>query len=34
MKKIAAVVLLSAVVAAPAFAADEGFYAGVTLGNG
>lgn len=34
MKKIAAVVLLSAVVAAPAFAADEGFYAGVTLGSG
>ena len=34
MKKIAAVVLLSAVVAAPAFAADEGFYAGLSLGNG
>jgi OmpA-OmpF porin, OOP family len=34
MKKIAAVVLLSAVVAAPVFAADEGFYAGVTLGSG
>lgn len=34
MKKIAAVVLLSAVVAAPAFAADEGFYAGITLGSG
>lgn len=34
MKKIAAAVLLSAVVAAPAFAADEGFYAGITLGNG
>lgn len=33
MKKIAAVALLS-VLAAPAFAADEGFYAGVTLGNG
>jgi OOP family OmpA-OmpF porin len=34
MKKIAAVVLLATVVAAPAFAADEGFYAGVTLGSG
>ncbi len=34
MKKIAAVVLLSAAVAAPAFAADQGFYAGVTLGSG
>lgn len=34
MKKIAAVALLSAVIAAPAFAADEGFYAGVTLGSG
>ena len=34
MKKIAAVVLLSAVVAAPAFAAEEGFYVGATLGNG
>lgn len=34
MKKIVAAVLLSAVVAAPAFAADSGFYAGVTLGNG
>jgi len=34
MKKIAAVVLLSAVVAAPAFAANEGLYAGITLGNG
>lgn len=34
MKKIAAAVLLSAVVAAPAFAADEGFYAGLALGNG
>lgn len=33
MKKIAIVALLSAVVAAPAFAADEGFYAGVTLGR-
>lgn len=33
MKKIAAVVLLS-VVAAPVFAADSGFYAGVTLGSG
>lgn len=34
MKKIAAVVLLSAAVAAPAFAADQGFYAGITLGSG
>lgn len=34
MKKIAAVVMLSAVVAAPAFAADEGVYAGITMGNG
>lgn len=34
MKKIAAAVLLSAVVAVPAFAADEGFYAGLSLGNG
>lgn len=34
MKKIAVAVLLSAVVAAPVFAADEGFYAGITLGNG
>lgn len=33
MKKIAAVVLLSAV-ASSAFAANEGFYAGVTLGSG
>lgn len=33
MKKIAAV-LLSAVISAPAFAADGGFYAGITLGNG
>lgn len=33
MKKIAAVLLLSAAVAAPAFAADNGFYAGVTLGR-
>ncbi len=33
MKKIAAALLLSTVVAAPAFAADEGFYAGVTLGR-
>ncbi len=32
MKKIVAVVLLSA--SASAFAADEGFYAGVTLGTG
>ena len=34
MKKIVAAVLLSATVAAPAFAADEGFYAGITLGSG
>ncbi len=34
MKKIAAVALLSAVVAAPAFAADQGVYAGITLGSG
>lgn len=33
MKKIATALLLSTVVAAPAFAADEGFYAGVTLGS-
>jgi OOP family OmpA-OmpF porin len=33
MKKIAIAALLSVVVAAPAFAADEGFYAGVTLGQ-
>lgn len=33
MKKIAIAALLSAIVAAPAFAADEGFYAGVTLGQ-
>lgn len=33
MKKIATALLLSAAVATPAFAADEGFYAGVTLGN-
>ncbi len=33
MKKIAATLLLSSAVAAPAFAADEGFYAGVTLGT-
>lgn len=33
MKKIAIAALLSAVVAAPAFAADNGFYAGVTLGR-
>lgn len=33
MKKIAAAVLLSAFVAAPAFAADNGFYAGVDLGR-
>jgi OOP family OmpA-OmpF porin len=34
MKKIAAVVLLSSAMAAPAFAADQGFYAGLTLGSG
>lgn len=33
MKKIAIAALLSAVAAAPAFAADEGFYAGLTLGR-
>ena len=33
MKKIAAVALLSAVVATPAVAADSGFYAGVTVGQ-
>ncbi len=33
MKKITAALLLSAAVAAPAFAADNGFYAGVTLGR-
>lgn len=33
MKKIAVVALLSAVVAIPAFAADNGFYAGVTAGQ-
>lgn len=33
MKKIAAALLLSSVVAAPAFAADNGVYAGVTLGR-
>ncbi len=33
MKKIAAAVLLSTAVAAPAFAADSGFYAGVTVGQ-
>ncbi len=33
MKKIAIAALLSAITAAPAFAADEGFYAGVTLGR-
>lgn len=33
MKKIATALLLSAAVATPAFAADEGFYAGVTLGS-
>lgn len=33
MKKIAIAALLSAIVAAPAFAADTGGYAGVTLGQ-
>ena len=33
MKKIATALLLSTVVAAPAFAAGNGFYAGVTLGS-
>lgn len=33
MKKIAAALLLSTAVAAPVFAADNGFYAGVTLGR-
>ncbi len=33
MKKIAAAVLLSTAIAAPAFAADAGLYAGVTLGQ-
>lgn len=33
MKKIALAALLSAIVATPAFAADEGFYAGLTLGQ-
>jgi OmpA-OmpF porin, OOP family len=33
MKKIAAVLLLSSAVAAPAFAADEGWYAGVDVGR-
>lgn len=33
MKKIAIAAMLSAVVAAPAFAADDGFYAGVNLGR-
>lgn len=33
MKKIAAALLLSSAIAAPAFAADSGFYAGVTLGQ-
>lgn len=33
MKKIAAALLLSTAVAAPAFAADTGLYAGVTLGR-
>lgn len=34
MKKIAAAVLLSTVVAAPAFAADTGVYVGFNLGSG
>lgn len=35
MKKIAAVVVLfSAVIATPVFAADQGMYAGITLGQG
>jgi OmpA-OmpF porin, OOP family len=33
MKKIATALLLSSVIAAPAFAADEGFYAGLSLGR-
>ncbi|WP_435627567.1 porin family protein [Candidatus Ferrigenium straubiae] len=33
MKKIASALLLSTVVAAPVFAADSGFYAGVTAGQ-
>lgn len=33
MKKIASALLLSTAVAAPAFAADNGFYAGVTAGQ-
>lgn len=33
MKKIALAALLSAIAATPAFAADEGFYAGLTLGQ-
>lgn len=33
MKKIAAALLLTSAVAAPAFADDNGFYAGVTLGQ-
>lgn len=33
MKKIAIAALLSSIVAAPAFAADEGFYAGINLGR-
>lgn len=33
MKKIVAALLLSSAVAAPAFAADSGFYAGVTVGR-
>ncbi len=33
MKKIAAAALLSTAVAAPAFAADNGFYAGITVGQ-
>ncbi len=34
MKRFAVAALLSAVVAAPAFAASEGFYAGLSLGSG
>ena len=33
MKKIALATLLSAIAATPAFASDEGFYAGLTLGQ-
>ena len=34
MKKIAIAAVISAVFSAPALAADQGFYAGVTVGNG